>query len=179
LYGIDLPYQDFTIAYLGIGANLGDASQNIIEGLTYLESVEGVNVTQLSRLYRNSAVGGPENQPDYVNCVCSIATTLDPLSLLGACLRTEQHLGRIRSERWGPRTLDIDIILFGDNVIHEDGLTIPHPRLQERLFVLVPLSDIAPPDLKIPPDGRLLKNILAEQLTIYDQSLEHWVNNVL
>jgi 2-amino-4-hydroxy-6-hydroxymethyldihydropteridine diphosphokinase len=97
----------------------------------------------VSSLYATAPVGR-EDQPEFLNAAVEIRTTLPPRELLTACLRIEAELGRIRTERWGPRTIDIDVLLYGDRRLAEDGLTLPHPRMQERAFVLAPLAEIAP-----------------------------------
>ncbi len=127
---------------LGLGANLGDPVATIGSALHRLDEA-GVAITRGSRLYR-TAPQGVTDQPDFVNMCAAGRTDLVPLDLLAQIQRIEAALGRERRERWGPRTIDIDILTYGDAEVVEPGLTIPHPRLLERAFVLVPLLDIAP-----------------------------------
>jgi 2-amino-4-hydroxy-6-hydroxymethyldihydropteridine diphosphokinase len=97
-------------------------------------------VARSSSVYETAPVGPP--QPDYLNAVLEVATTLSPRALLDACLAVEERMGRVRIERWGPRVIDVDVLTYADERIDEDGLTIPHPRMAERAFVLVPLADL-------------------------------------
>jgi 2-amino-4-hydroxy-6-hydroxymethyldihydropteridine diphosphokinase len=127
---------------LGLGGNLGDPVAAIEAALQRLDA-EGVRVTRRSPLYRTPPWGVTE-QPDFVNACVAAETTLSPAALLALIHRIEAALGRERRERWGPRPIDIDILAYGDEAVDEPGLTIPHPRLTERAFVLVPLCDIAP-----------------------------------
>src|SRR5690606_17789943 len=101
------------------------------------------SVVAVSSLYRTPP-WGKIDQPDFLNCAAEIATTRDPRGLLELCLTTEQALKRVRMERWGPRIVDLDVLVYGDAVVAEPGLAIPHPRMWERAFVLVPLAEIAP-----------------------------------
>ena len=114
-----------------------------MEATRHLGSEKGVEVVAASRVYRNPAVG-PADQPDYLNGVLQLKVTQAPRDLLSILLGIEARFGRVRSVRWGPRTLDLDILLYGDRVIQEAGLKIPHPHLHERPFVLVPLCDLDP-----------------------------------
>lgn len=129
-------------ALLGLGGNLGDPAAAIRGALARLAEA-GAPVRAQSHLYRTSA-WGPVAQPDFINACAAVETALAPLPLLGLCQRVERELGRERSLRWGPRTLDIDILAYEDLELDEPGLTLPHPRLFERAFVLVPLAEIAP-----------------------------------
>jgi 2-amino-4-hydroxy-6-hydroxymethyldihydropteridine diphosphokinase len=137
-------------AYLSLGANLGDRAGNLAAGLQRLREA-GVRVERMSSLYETAPVGGPE-QPAYLNLVARVTTDLGPRELLRLALAVETRLGRVRTVRWGPRTLDIDLLLYEGACAHDAELTLPHPRLTERQFVLVPLAEIAP-DLPL-PDGR-------------------------
>lgn len=105
-----------------------------------LAATEGVTVIASSAVYETAPVGPP--QPDYLNAVLEIDTSLPPLDLLHRCLAIETELGRVRTERWGARTIDIDLLRVGEQVVHEEGLVLPHPRMPERAFVLVPLADL-------------------------------------
>lgn len=132
-----------TPAYLGLGSNLGDRARYLSEAIRRLRVLDGVRVTAVSPVYDTTPVG-VVNQPNYLNLVTAIETELPAAQLLTACQGIEHALGRTRDVRWGPRTLDIDILCYGDLVSAEPTLTLPHPRLTERAFVLVPLATLAP-----------------------------------
>lgn len=129
--------------YLGLGSNLGDRFANIQEAVNRLSRSSGIAVTRVSAVYETTPVGGPD-QPDYLNAAIALETSLEADRLLDICIETEQKMGRVRGERWSARIIDIDILLFGGSHIKTDSLTVPHPRMLERGFVLVPLADIAP-----------------------------------
>ena len=133
-----------------------------------------IAVVERSKLYSTEPVGGPTGQSDYTNAACLVQTTLSARELLDVCLSIEQQFGRKRGVRWGPRTLDIDLLLYGDRIVSEPGLQLPHPRLQERLFVLVPLSDVAQKDLALGPDGATLQEVLRIALESADETIEDW-----
>lgn len=130
-------------AYLGIGSNLGDRLAHLQGAVDTLAREPNVRVTAVSRVYETVPVGGPP-QGDFLNAVVAIETTLDARALLRAAQRLETAAQRVREERWGPRTLDVDVLLVGDERVDEPDLQVPHPRLTERAFVLVPLADVAP-----------------------------------
>lgn len=141
-----------TVVFLGLGSNVGDRRGQITGGIAELER-SGVSVEIRSSVYETEPVGF-EDQPWYLNQVIRGKTRVDPHGLLEECKRIERLFGREPSElRFGPRPLDIDVLLYGDRVIEDDRLTIPHPRMHERRFVLVPLLEIAP-RLVDPRDGR-------------------------
>jgi 2-amino-4-hydroxy-6-hydroxymethyldihydropteridine diphosphokinase len=127
---------------LGFGANLGDPIATMTAALRGLEAA-GIRITARSGFYRTPA-WGKTDQPDFINLCAAGETALSPRGLLDAIQGVEAALGRERRERWGPRVIDIDILTYGDGAVAEPGLTIPHPHLTERAFVLVPLLDIAP-----------------------------------
>jgi 2-amino-4-hydroxy-6-hydroxymethyldihydropteridine diphosphokinase len=129
-------------ALLGFGGNLGDPVAAIEEALARLDA-GGVRIRRRSHFYRTAPWGVTE-QPDFVNLCAAAETALSPQELLALIHRIEADLGRERRERWGPRTIDIDILAYGEEAVDEPGLTVPHPRLAERAFVLVPLEEIAP-----------------------------------
>ena len=131
-------------AFVAFGSNLGDRQGTLSKARAILHEAKGIEIGKASRLYETDPVGGPPDQPSYLNSVLELRTELSPVELLSCCLKIEQHFGRERRDRWGPRTLDLDILFFGSVVSANSGLTIPHPRLHERLFVLMPLADIAP-----------------------------------
>ena len=132
----------FTIAYIGIGANLGDARANVADALEQLQRLPGCTLMAASSLYRTAPIDSSGD--DYINAVARIATTLDAEALLKALHGIEQEHGRERPYRNAPRTLDLDLLLYGDAVIDSATLTVPHPRMTERAFVLVPLLELAP-----------------------------------
>jgi len=136
-------------AYIGLGSNLGNRLAFLRGGRDALAGKPGIELVQAAGVYETEAVGGPPDNPMFLNTVLQVATTLDPHQLLEACLSVEDEFGRSRPVRWAPRTLDIDILFYDDLVLCEEALTIPHPRLQERAFVLAPLLEIAP-DFKHP-----------------------------
>ena len=150
-----LEAQAGTIAYIGLGSNLEDPVSQVQAARAAIAALRGVRETAFSGLYRSTAMGAP-NQPDYVNAVMAVATTLSALDLLKALQAIELSQGRVRSgERWGPRTIDLDLLLYDQEQIALDILTVPHPGIREREFVLYPLAEIAPPGLLIPGQGAL------------------------
>jgi 2-amino-4-hydroxy-6-hydroxymethyldihydropteridine diphosphokinase len=142
-------------AFIGLGSNLGDREENLRQALRALDATPGVQVVQASSVYETEPVGGPA-QPDFLNAVVEVETVLGPRALLEACMTIERALGRDRSteQRWGPRVIDLDVLAMGDLVVTDPDLEIPHPRLAERAFVLVPLAEIAP-GVVIPGLGRV------------------------
>lgn len=143
------------VAFVGLGANLGDAAQTVREALQALDALPASRLLGASRLYRTRA-WGVEAQPDFINAVAMVQTALSPRELLDALLALERAHGRDRAQetRWGPRTLDLDLLVHGDAQIDEPGLRLPHPHLHERAFVLLPLAEIAP-DAVVPGAGRV------------------------
>ena len=142
-------------AFIGLGSNLGDGIATLKAALRSLAALPGTRLVRASKLYRTAA-WGITDQPDFINAVALLHTRRMPRQLLEDLLEIERHAGRRRlddgSDRWGPRTLDLDLLLYGDARIDEAGLHVPHPRLHERAFVLVPLAEIAP-DASIPQVG--------------------------
>ncbi|MCA5893074.1 2-amino-4-hydroxy-6-hydroxymethyldihydropteridine diphosphokinase [Isoptericola sp. NEAU-Y5] len=130
-------------AVLALGANLGDAQVTLRDAVTDIDRVPGIQVTDVSPLARTAAVGGPD-QPDFLNAVLIVKTTLSPRDLLRAVQQVEELHGRVREERWGPRTLDVDIVQYDTLTTTSDDLELPHPRAHERAFVLVPWAEVAP-----------------------------------
>ena len=131
-----------TIAFIGIGANRGDAVEQCRKAFVHLENVPGIRVLRNSSLYRTEPIG-PKDQPWYVNAVSEIRTTLLPRDLLQALKSIEVLMDRRPGPRWGPREIDLDILLYGQMVVNEEDLVIPHPELHRRRFVLEPLFEIA------------------------------------
>jgi 2-amino-4-hydroxy-6-hydroxymethyldihydropteridine diphosphokinase len=130
-------------AYLGLGSNLGDRVALLQGAVNGLAATDGISVVAVSPVYETDPVGGPD-QPEYLNAVVGIDTDRTPRQLLEIAQRLEREAGRVRDEHWGPRTLDVDVLLVGDEHLDEPDLVVPHPRLYERAFVMVPLSDLEP-----------------------------------
>jgi 2-amino-4-hydroxy-6-hydroxymethyldihydropteridine diphosphokinase len=149
----DAGYQKLVTAFIALGSNLGDPEAQIRGALSTLAAMLETRLVRHSSLYRNPPVGYPD-QPEFVNAVAEIRTRLAPRDLLDQLLALERNQGRTRDFANAPRTIDLDILLYGGHVVNEPGLTIPHPRMLERAFVLVPLAEIAP-DAVVPGVGRV------------------------
>jgi 2-amino-4-hydroxy-6-hydroxymethyldihydropteridine diphosphokinase len=150
-----------TTSYVALGSNLGDRAGHLHSAIERLRHWPGVHVARVSRFWETTPVGGPPDQGPYLNAAVELETTLTPTELLAACLAIEQEHGRERQERHGPRTLDLDILLFGAQVLQTPELTVPHPRLHERAFMLGPLAELAPAAVH-PVLGRTPIELLAE-----------------
>jgi 2-amino-4-hydroxy-6-hydroxymethyldihydropteridine diphosphokinase len=148
------------LAYIGLGSNLGDGIQNCRRALEAIGSDPRNRLVQCSPPYRTEPVG-KRDQDWFINGVAAVETSMTPGDLLEFLLSVEDRMGRVRKEKWGPRIIDLDILFYGDRVLDGNNLRIPHPRLQERRFVLVPLSDIAP-DLVHPVFRRTISRLLTE-----------------
>jgi 2-amino-4-hydroxy-6-hydroxymethyldihydropteridine diphosphokinase len=148
-------------AYVGLGANLGDREDTIRRAVALVDELGGVLVVGVSSL-RETEPWGPVEQPRYLNGAVAVETDLPPRELLDALLDVERGLGRARDdeERWGPRTIDLDLLLYGDLVLDEPGLDVPHPRLHERRFALEPLAELAP-DALLPGRGTVAELLRA------------------
>lgn len=145
--------------YVGLGSNLAEPRAQLRDALAALERLPQTQLVQVSSLYASDPLG-PADQPRYVNAVAALDTELQPWALLDQLQRIELEQGRQRkAERWGPRTLDLDILLFGQRLLHDERLTVPHYHMHARAFVLYPLAEIAP-ELRL-PDGRTLAELLA------------------
>ncbi|HEX5470071.1 MAG TPA: 2-amino-4-hydroxy-6-hydroxymethyldihydropteridine diphosphokinase [Gaiellaceae bacterium] len=152
-----------SVAYIGLGANLGEREATLREALARLGDTDGIRVVAVSSFRETDPVGLLE-QPRFLNAAAALETTLSARALLDTLLAVERALGRDRASeaRWGPRTIDLDLLLYGDEEIDEAGLTVPHPRLPERRFVLEPLLELDP-ELTL-PDGRRLRDLPGAEL---------------
>ena len=152
-----------TRAYVGLGANLGDREATIRRALELLAAEDGIELVAVSTLRETDPVGYAD-QPPFLNGAAAIDTELEPEELLERLLAVERELGRVRGEgvRYGPRTIDLDLLLYGDATFDGPGLTVPHPRLAERRFALEPLHELDP-ELRL-PDGRAVRDLLGSQL---------------
>ncbi|MDK8176570.1 2-amino-4-hydroxy-6-hydroxymethyldihydropteridine pyrophosphokinase [Staphylococcus sp. HMSC072B07] len=153
-----------TGVFLGLGSNVGDRENQLKEAIRLLDEQSGIKVVKVSSFYETEPVGYVD-QPDFLNLCVEIQTELSPKAVLERGLAIEQQLHRVRKERWGPRTLDIDILLYGDQIIEEQDLTIPHPRMTERAFVLIPLQEIAPNKIE-PRTQTKIKDITVPNETV-------------
>jgi 2-amino-4-hydroxy-6-hydroxymethyldihydropteridine diphosphokinase len=131
-------------AYIGLGSNLGDREGNLSEALRLLGETPGMEVVAVSGRHETAPVGGPPDQPPYLNAAARLRTSLSPEDLLDRLQEVESSLARKRTVRWGPRTIDLDLLLYDQEAICTDRLQVPHPRMHHRPFVLVPLAEIAP-----------------------------------
>jgi 2-amino-4-hydroxy-6-hydroxymethyldihydropteridine diphosphokinase len=152
-----------TTAYVGIGSNLGDRLENLRAAVRDMAGTADVRVVRSSSVYETAPVGGPQ-QGDFLNAVLEISTELEPHALLEALQRIENELGRVRAERFGPRTIDLDLLLYGDEEIDDPDLTVPHPRMRERAFVVVPLTELGAGNAL--PNGRPLEPVTDAAQTV-------------
>lgn len=130
-------------AFIGLGSNLGEREVTVRAALEQLAQLPDTSLLRVSSLYDSEPVG-PEEQPDFVNAVAQVDTGLSARQLLWNLLLIEKRLGRVRAQKWGPRTIDLDLLLFGDQVIDDDDLRVPHPEITRRAFVLAPLAELEP-----------------------------------
>jgi len=157
-----------TKTYIGLGSNLGDSRQILSEAIAKLKTLGGVKV---SKLYQSPPMG-PQDQPNYLNAVAELNTDLMPLDLLDQLQRFEQEAGRVRVRRWGERTLDLDLLIYGDKKIQNERLTVPHIGILERDFVVIPLLDL---DADLHINDQPLKNLeLIQQPTLTVLADESW-----
>lgn len=146
-------------AAIALGSNLGDSATILKSALQTIAQTLGITLQAASPFYQTVAVGPP--QPDYLNAAALLCTDLTSLELLHTLLQIEASFGRVRRERWGPRLLDLDLLLFDDLILHSPELIIPHPRMTERAFVLVPLNDVAP-DWVEPVSGKSIATLVQQ-----------------
>lgn len=144
--------------YIGVGSNLGEPEKNCLDAIRRIDEVEGCRKTGLSSLYLTEPVG-VEGQPWYVNCVLSVNTDLSAARLMEILLNIEADMGRVRENKWESRNIDLDILLFDDEIISEKNLVVPHPLMHTRRFVIAPMVDLAP-DLVHPCLGRTMSELL-------------------
>lgn len=137
-----MPEMEWTIAALGLGGNIGDPQAAMAQALRLIDEDGDCEVLAVSKLYRTPP-WGKTDQADFYNCCALVKTRLQPLALLDRCLEIERGMKRVRIERWGPRTIDIDVLTYGEVTMQSERIEIPHPRMTERAFVMVPLADIA------------------------------------
>ena len=153
------PQREPVTAYVGLGANLGDARQAILDAIDAITGLPATTVTKCSSLYRSAPLDS--SGPDYINAVIEVLTTLPAPELLAQLQRIEQGAGRTRPYRNAPRTLDLDLLLFGSASIASEHLTVPHPRMQERAFVLLPLAQIAPQAVPVEALAAVTSQVIA------------------
>ena len=166
-------------AYLAFGGNIGAVKPRILAAWEKLGQSPIISVAARSQLYRTAPVGGPPGQSDYINAACRVRTKASARELLQICLGIEAEFGRRREARWAARTLDIDLLLYDAQCINEPGLIVPHPRLRERLFALVPLADVAVPGLLLPPNQEPLQSVIDTALAREGETIGEWRSRVL
>lgn len=146
--------------FLGFGSNVGDRRKNIEKALAFLQEKNGLHFVRASHLYETEPVGMKE-QPYFFNMVAEFETELSSSDILRCAKETEEHVGRISRQRWGPREIDVDVLFYGDECVETEHLVLPHPEVAKRKFVLIPLSEIAP-HFRDPRSGKLIEELLAE-----------------
>lgn len=151
-------------AYIALGANLGDRRRNIESAIQLLRQTAGLRVVQVAPLLETDPVGGPDDSPRFFNSAAEVETDLSPEQLLDHLLAIERQLGRQRREKWGPRLIDLDLLLYDQLILQTPGLTIPHPLMHQRRFVLEPLARIAP-QVRHPALKKTISELLDEILT--------------
>src|SRR5438477_2875664 len=162
-------------AFIALGSNLGDRSATLLAAVRELNATKGIRVVRVSTFHDTAPVGGPPDQPRFLNATAELTTALAPEALLTALLAIEQRHGRVRGEKNAPRTLDLDVLLYDDLVRRGPDPVIPHPHLHERRFVLAPLAEIAP-GLVVPGVGKSVSQLLRE-LSGEDAPVVGWVES--
>lgn len=156
---------------LGLGSNMGEREKNLEEALCLLEEDGSLAIDQISAIYE-TAPFGVMDQADFLNMVAKITTRLSPYQLLAKCLAVEDLLGRVRTRQWGPRVIDIDLLVYDEVQLNEAALQLPHPGIFQRAFVLIPILDIAPQDMKI--SGKPVNNLEEKLVLLADQKIHLW-----
>lgn len=156
---------------LGLGSNMGDREKNLEAALRLLEEGRSISIDQISAIYE-TAPFGVTDQADFLNMVAEITTKLSPFQLLDKCLAVETLLGRIRTRPWGPRVIDLDLLVYDDIQLNEAALQLPHPGLFQRAFVLIPILDIVPQDMRIA--GKTASNLEENLALLANQKLHLW-----
>ena len=151
-------------AVLSLGSNMGDREFYLRSAVEALKNIPGIKLVSVSSVYETEPFGVSDSQGKYLNCCVLIKTNLPPFALLGVCLGIETKLGRQRPYRFAPRTIDIDIIFYENEIINDENLTLPHPRMEERAFVLVPMMDIL-------PEGKFKSFDFSKKISKYDNLL--------
>jgi 2-amino-4-hydroxy-6-hydroxymethyldihydropteridine diphosphokinase len=158
------------VAFLGLGSNLGERRAQLAGAVQMLSADPALRILQGSSVYETKPVGKTD-QPDFLNMVVQVNTSLSPLALLSVCLEIEARLGRERRERWGPRTIDLDVLIYGTEKLNDERIVLPHPRMHERSFVMLPLAEIAP---DVPVNGRKAREIASDPGMAGLRPIESW-----
>ena len=156
---------------IGLGSNMGDREKNLESGLRFLEEDDSISINQISAIYETEPFGVTD-QADFLNMVAEITTKLSPYQLLAKCLAVETLLGRVRTRQWGPRVIDLDLLVYDDIQLNEAALQLPHPGIFQRAFVLIPILDIAPQDMRIA--GKPVNNLEEKLALLANQKLHLW-----
>ena len=156
---------------IGLGSNMGDRAKNLEAALRLLEEDRSLSIDQISAIYETTPFG-VTNQADFLNMVAKITTRLSPYQLLAKCLAVEDLLGRVRTRQWGPRVIDLDLLVFDEVQLNEAALQLPHPGIFQRAFVWIPILDIVPPDMRIA--GKLVNNLEEKAALLANQKVRLW-----